>query len=521
MTPWAPQQKLLTGILDAIGRGIGRICGTLPTGGGKTWVITELARSFLERGQRVSVFTNRRLLIEQLVNNFRAAEIDSGTRAAGRVPDLANPCQISSIQTEHARCVKSDRWELHKCHVAIIDEAHLFTNPMAVEIIDRLVDAGAVIVGLTATPLDLAAIYQELVIGGTMSDLRACGAVVPAVTYGCGEPDLKTIGRKQMESLDDLSEPENRKLIMVPGIFARVFDEWKRLNPEGKPTILFAPGVKESIWFAEQFYAQGVPSAHIDGEGVWVNGETKRGTAEVRADVLRGSESGSISVLCNRFVLREGIDAPWLAHGIFATVFGSLQSFLQSGGRLLRIHPDHPVVTIQDHGGNWHRHGSLNADRHWELGDTARCVSGARVERLRAGLPDGDGQAGPREPVRCPQCALILASWECPCGFLIDPRRKSRPVIQADGTLIEMPGDVFVPRRTAMYQNTAQLWAKAYFQARNGKSRQTFAQALAYFCHQHHYYPPLTLPRMPKDPGDLVRAVADVPAERLVGHDKS
>jgi len=88
-------------------------------------------------------------------------------------------------------------------------------------------------------------------------------------------------------------------------------------------------------------------------------------------------------------------------------------------------------------------------------------------------------------------------------------------VIEADGSLIEMPGDIFIPRKTSMRSNTEQLWTKAYFQSRNSKSRQTFAQALAYFYHQHHYYPPTTIARMPIDPGDLARAVADVPKERL------
>ena len=58
-------------------------------------------------------------------------------------------------------------------------------------------------------------------------------------------------------------------------------------------------------------------------------------------------------VLCNRFVC-AGIDAPWLAHGIFATIFTSLQSYLQSGGRLLRSFPGIDAVTIR-HGGNWWR----------------------------------------------------------------------------------------------------------------------------------------------------------------------
>jgi superfamily II DNA or RNA helicase len=504
--------KLLNGILDAVGRGVGRICGTLPTGMGKSWVMVELARRWLDIGKQVCVYTNRRLLIDQLATVVSKSDLDFAVRAAGHEERLQAPLQICSIQTEHARSVRTSKRELHKADLVLVDEGHLFNNKQAGTVFGKHADQGAVVILFTATPLDLDDMVHELVMGGFNSDGRECGALVPALHYAPDEPDLRFIGKQYID--EDLTEEQNRKAIMTHGIFGRVFDNWKRLNPEQKPTILFAPGVAESIYFAEQFHAAGVPSAHIDGEEVWVNGEFKRSDAESRSTLLDSSRSGSNKVLCNRFVLREGIDAPWLAHGIMATVFGSLQSYLQSGGRLLRASPGLDSVVVQDHGGNWHRHGSLNENRIWELGDTARCVSGARTERLRC-APGESGDRSPREPVRCPQCSLILASWKCRCGFTIDYRRKSRPVIQQDGTLIEMRGDIFIPRKTSMRSDTEKLWAKAYFQAKNSKSGQTFAQALGFFFYQHHYYPPLTLHRMPKDPGDLVRAVADVPAEEL------
>lgn len=517
--PWPPQLRLFNGILDAIQRGRTRICGTLPTGGGKSWVICELVKHYLDMGKRTSTYTNRRLLIDQLVKTFNAAEIDHGIRAAGRVPDLDARCQISSIHTEHSRVVKRKQWDLHKADLVVIDESHLFQNPMAKDIKERHLAQGAVVVEITATPLDLERDFcEELVVGGVMSDLRACGACVPAIYYGCSEPDLKHIGKKAIQRLEageDLTERDNAKAIMVPGIFGNVFDEYQRLNPEGRPTILFAPGVGESLMFAEYFHSKGVSSAHIDGEEVWVNGDVQRSRSGNRSAIIEGTRTGSIRILCNRFVLREGIDCPWLQHGIFATVFGSLQSYLQSGGRLLRACAGKSAVTIQDHGGNWHRgFGSLNDDHHWQLGDTAKRISQGRIERLRA-MDRDDGSRPPREPVCCPQCRMILVSWRCPCGFTVDPKKKSRPVIQADGTLIEMPGDVFVPRKTSMRSNTESLWQKVYWQTRNSKSRMTFSQALGYFYYQHHYYPPPTIHKMPKDPADIACAVADVAPEKL------
>lgn len=506
---WPHQQRAVSGCLAAIGRGETRICLTVPTGGGKTRIMTEIAKHFLAMDQRVSVYTLRRLLIEQLSRVLETAGLYHGVRAAGHREEHDEPLQLSSLQTEYRRCVQGGR-PLHRARVVMLDECHLFTARSAEAVIEAHVAAGAVVIGLTATPLDLGDIYDVLIQAGTTSELRGCGALVPATHYGPTEPDLSKIGPTTLG--DDLTEDQNVKAVMAPGIFGHVFDNWQRLNPAQKPTILFAPGVRESIWFAEQFFSKGVPSAHIDGEEVWVNGTVHRSRADHRDDIIRMSETGRIKVLCNRFVLREGIDCPWLGHGIFATVFGSLQSYLQSGGRLLRAHPSLSSVTVQDHGGNWHRHGSLNADRHWHLGDTARIVSGGRAERLR-GMDRDDGSRPPREPVCCPRCRLILNHWRCKCGFVIDPRKKSRPVVMADGRLREVPGDVFVPRETKRYPNTDQQWKKAYYGAKKG--RRTFAQAVGYFFYTHGYYPPPTLPLMPRVPEDYYRCVADVPPERL------
>lgn len=472
----------------------------------------DIADWYLERDKRVSFYTNRKLLAEQMAQNLRKAGVAHGIRAAGHVAEHDEPLQISSIQTEHSRCVKRKTWELHPADLVIVDEAHLFGGKSALEIIYTHLAMGAVVVGLTATPIDLADVYHELVVAGTNSEGRSCGLLLPALHYGPDEPDLKHIGKVALG--EDLSEAQNVKAIMTHGVFGRVYESWKRLNPGQTPTILFAPGVKESVWFAQQFFEQGIPSAHIDGEEVWINGNCQRSNPELRSEILAASRDGRIRVLCNRFVLREGIDAPWLSHGIFATVFGSLQSYLQSGGRLLRYHPGDSRVVIQDHGGNWHRHGSLNADRTWELSDTASIVAGRRTEQLRNSLPDSDGKP-PREPVRCPQCGLILASWKCQCGFRIEPKAKSRPVIQSDGTLKQMRGDIFRPRETKRLPDTAIKWQKCFFRARNSKKKMTFNQAIGLFFHENGYWPPADLRGMPRDRADLFKAVAAVPADKL------
>lgn len=505
--PWPHQTFGIEETLAAIDRGQRRICLTTPTGGGKTYTMTELARRVLEVDRNVVLYSNRKLLIDQTRRVLTAAGLEHGVRAAGHADRRERALQLSSIQTEHSRVMKSKVWDsLHDAALALVDEGHLQTGPSAKAILDAHHAAGAAYVMVTATPLDMGGVCDHLIVAGTTSELRACGALVVCKHYGPDEPDLKCIGKVPAGA--ELTEKQAVKAIMTPTIFARVLDSFQRLNPGHEPTILFAPGVRESIWFAEQFHAAGISAAHIDGEHVWVNGQLYPTSQTAREAILEGSENGNIKVLCNRFVLREGIDAPWLAHGIFATVFGSLQSYLQSGGRLLRAHPALDSVTLQDHGGNWHRHGSLNADREWQLHYTASLVAGLREEALRAKQL--------KEPVRCPQCSMILACATCPCGYTVEGAKKSRPVIQSDGTMKEMHGDIYKPRRISQNPNAEKLWERVYYRAKNSKSRMTFNQAKALFAMENNWgWPSPHLPFMPTSPADLFLPVADVPKERL------
>jgi superfamily II DNA or RNA helicase len=509
MERWPHQIRAFDETLAAIARGERCILVTSPTGGGKSRIICDMIEALTQQGWHAVLYTNRKLLIDQLVGVLDKHGIDHGVRAAEWSDEgWFEPVQISSLPTERSRVLTKQKWQIHgsgrQC-IAIVDEAHLNAGRTARRIFQLHEEAGHARLGFTATPLDLGDIYDRLIVAGTNSELRRCGALVPCLHYGPDEPDLRHIGRIPLGQ--DLTESQNRKIMMTPTIFGRVWTWFDKLNPEHKPTILFAPGVPESIWFAERFVAKGVTVAHIDGKDVWVNGKLYRSSRQARADVLAGSKDGTIKVLCNRFVLREGIDAPWLAHGIFATVFGSLQSYLQSGGRLLRGFPGLESVTLQDHGGNWWRHGSLNADREWRLEDTCTSVAGLREDRLR--------NKKDTEPIRCPQCARILSSLSCQCGWEAKAGRKSRPVVSIDGELIEMHGDIYRPRRIDQRPDAVRTWEKVYYRAKN--AGKTFRQAEALYAKENDWnWPPRTLPLMPIEERDWHRKVKDVPFGRLI-----
>lgn len=514
---WDHQHRGIAELTQRI-RQQARICITSPTGGGKSTIMSQL----IERATRnelpgickvadpfnpspkcrVLLLTHRKQLLTQLSRGLEAAGIDHGIRAAEHEWRPAD-VQLSMVQTEDSRVFKRQSWELHDADLVIVDECHALTGPTVKRMVDHYMERSASLVGFTATPLDLEGIYSELVVAGTNSELRKCGAHVPAYTYGPDEPDTRDL---KPQKTGEYSEGDNVKAIMTPVIFGRVFENWKLLNPHARPALLFGPGVAQSQWFCEQFMKRGVSAAHIDATHIVMDGVQHKKTQELYDELLERSRTGDIKVICNRFVMREGLDMPWLYHGIFATMFG-LSSYLQAGGRILRAHSTLDHVIIQDHGGNWHRHGSLNADREWNLGDTSYKAESERAERIRENREP--------EPIVCPKCSAVrLAGAVCPkCQH--ETTKRSRMVIQRDGEMRELSGKIYRPRVVREKPDTERKWEAVYHRCRKAKSPKTFRQARGLFFRENGYFPPDTIPLMPQSPADWYRRVSDVPMQNL------
>lgn len=512
----------------AVDTGYKRIILQSPTGAGKWRMIEDIIQRLLNDLHQVAVYLNRKILIDQSAKELVSSNIEFGIRAAGHQDEWEQPLQITSIQTQQRRL---ETTPIHNAKVAIFDEAHLMRGKRARAIMKKHIDEGCVILMVTATPLDMQDMADHLIQAGTNSELRKCGALVPFIHYGASEPDFRKI--RKVKPDEELSEAEISKAIMTVNIYGLVFDSWKKHNPEQKATILFAPGVSESIGFAKDFWNRGVSTAHMDGENVWVNGQFEKSSPELREKIFNWLKTGKIQIICSCFVLREGVNLPFVECLILATIISSLKSYIQMGGRGGRACPaiQKESCIIIDHGGHWWRLGSLNIDRKWYLNWTSTAAMAMREEQLRSKkciecrgqLGDGPkcphcGHINEIEPYRCPKCEKILNGRSCGCGFTIPLGRRSRVVVQQDGTMVEHFSDIFTPIHKQITQAEAdeKKWEKAFYQAKNSKSKMTFAQAIAFFAANNGWkWPSENFKLMPKFLADKFRRVADVPRDRL------
>lgn len=535
LTRWPHQERAVRDTLAAIQKGEHRICLSSPTGMGKSLIAEDLIRSFLNDGLSVALYSNRKLLTEQIFNQLKQSGISVGVRAAEfeQYSDPNASVQLCSIQTEHSRVIRRREKSgatgdigritipLARAHRVIIDEAHLQTGDQACTVFNEHRELGATLIGITATPLGVSHVYKKLILAGNNSEGRACGALLPAHMKSCPELDTRKIERVKT---GEYSLADIRKNVWSQAIYGSVHQHLMLYNPDIKPFIIFAPGVEESVGFSDHLRSKGIRCAHIDGGDCYVDGERYKSDREARRQIIDEVRKGTIQGLTNRFVLREAVDIRELYCGVLATPIGSLLSYVQIVGRILRSHPSMDHAMILDHGGNWWRHGSPNADRdrlwmeYFQDPDGERLITDVRMEEIRKNKTE-------EQPVNCPQCGSIQnmpRSGKCySCGLDLRGKR-TRKVIQRDGKLVDVTGLPVSQRRINHTPRMEQAWTKGVFAARkNGEM--TFSQVRGWIASGRMrgfedlagQYPPENIRLSPMNARDWFSPVVDVSMDRL------
>ena len=109
---------------QAIAAGKRRPLLVAPTGAGKTIIFTDIIKQAVAKGHRVMVLAHRREIIAQTALKLSAYGIEYGIIRAGLVMELEHAVQVCSVQTLHARAMRSNKIALPPADLLIVDEAH-------------------------------------------------------------------------------------------------------------------------------------------------------------------------------------------------------------------------------------------------------------------------------------------------------------------------------------------------------------------------------------------------------------
>lgn len=296
---------------------------------------------------------------------------------------------------------------VHNCHHAV--------SRSWSEILAHYRNAGATVIGLTATPeradgRGLDEHFDELHLVATPAELMDAGYLVrPRIFTSEQSPDLKGVSVRG----GDYAPGELARACDRPQLVGDVVAHYQR-HGGGQRAVVFAAGVEHSQHFAEAFRAAGIAAEHLDG---------KTPTDE-RDAILTRLREGTTRVVSNVGVLTEGWDEPLVGCVILARPTKSLGLYLQMAGRGLRPAPGKSAMLL-DHAGCWAAHGAPQDPREWSL----------------AGRSKRGGASGGASPLkRCPECGRMVDRVEpaCPeCGHEWSAA-ECRPLEQVEGELREV-----------------------------------------------------------------------------------
>jgi DNA repair protein RadD len=411
------QAEVINRIKAEVANGSTRICVVAPTGSGKTVVAAVLVAEAVAHGERVVFVAHRRELIEQTSRKLHTVGVDHGIIQAGYPVRPGVSVQVASIQTLHARALRSAKIELPPADLLFVDEAHHVRARTYAGLIEAYPDA--VVIGLTATPCrgdgrGLGNIFQVLVECPSVATLTRAGYLVPVRIFAPVQPDLSGIRIER----GDYVESQLATRMNTDRLVGDIIEHWHRLG-EGRRTVVFTVNVAHSLHIRNEFRRSGVLAEHIDG-----------GTPiKERKTILAGFADGKVDVVCNCAVLTEGWDRPEASCLIMARPTKSLGLYRQMVGRILRPAPGKTDAVIFDHSGAVFQHGFPDDEVVWTLHQDRRAENPAHAAR-------GHHQAPAL--TTCPECfAIRLAGRPCIlCGW--HPVRKPSPVEVADGELGEV-----------------------------------------------------------------------------------
>lgn len=408
------QKDLIARVMAEITAGRRRVLLVAPTGSGKTVTAADIISEYVTNGRRVLVMVHRRELVQQMSAKLHSIGVDHGIIQAGFSPRPGARVQVASVQTLHARAVRSTRSDLPDADLVLVDETHHIRARTYQQIIAEYPDA--VLIGMTATPCrgdgrGLGNMFDAIVEAPSVADLTAAGFLVPTRVYAPTRPDLKGV----KVARGDYVESALAERMDQAELVGDVVTHWLQLA-ERQRTVVFATSVAHSVHLRDQFRAAGVWAEHVDGSTP---------VAE-RDSILANLKAGTVEVVTNCAVLTEGWDQPEVGCLVLARPTKSLALYRQMVGRVLRPSPGKIDALILDHAGAIFEHGFIDEPIVWTLREDRRAESPRQAARSAHRAPAIS---------TCPECkAVRIGGQACSsCGWR--PQPKPEAVKVADGEL--------------------------------------------------------------------------------------
>jgi len=433
ITPHPFQVEAIKALHASAKSGNKKIVLQAATGSGKTVVTAGIIREYVELGKKAVFIAHRWELVKQAADKLERMGVPAGIIMAGEELTDA-PVQVCSKDTLLARAIRTCKMQLPPADLVIVDECHRVGSSEYQRLLAEYPDAQ--IIGPSATPAlpnggGMGAFFDDLVVARSVSKLIEEQYLVPARCFVPHVPNLKGVKVQRGDYVQrQLEERMDR-----PRLVGDIILTWERIagpgkagEPGGRPTLVFASGIRHSMHLRDRYIERGHKAAHVDA---------KTPTDE-RDDIIKRFLSGEITVVTNCAVFTEGTDLPLCSCIVLACPTRSRIKFFQTIGRGMRTWLGKTDMVMLDHAGALNLHGFPDEDIEWSL-DVSRQIQDV-YERAKQ-----EGKV--RAPITCPECYATYAAVSgcCPNCQYVFPQRTPLPQEEKDGRLVEVTRQTDVP----------------------------------------------------------------------------
>ncbi len=336
------QTECITRIYRAISQNRTKVAVSLPTGAGKSIIISKIVSDAANRKRKSLILVHRKPLVKQLASTLESLGIKPHIIASGfKSPNKDSLVTIAMVQT------LDRRKELPQdIGLIILDEAHITTYFKCFErcLNEYLGSVWALskipVIGFSATfwrtnkKEGYCKYFHHKVQGISPRGLINKGFLTPPklLVYD-GVLDSENL---EVDASGDFSLESIRK-VCNEQYMDDVIDKWFTYCKDLK-TILFTSSVPQASYYLSGFRKLGVITETITGTT----------SQKVRDSIFQRFKAGLVQVIINVGVLTEGYDEPSIECVVLARPTKSAALIVQMIGRGLRLYEGKQVATIVD-----------------------------------------------------------------------------------------------------------------------------------------------------------------------------
>jgi superfamily II DNA or RNA helicase len=362
----------------------GSVLYQLPTGGGKSVVITSIVNDY--KTEQILIFAHKRKLLFQLKKHLKSIGITAGILSGDIQENLDSNIIIASIRT----AVNDSRLQFlldRDLKKVIIDEARHSRTPSYDKVLDAIKVSHPVceFIGVDATPYRndkkrLDKHFQHMVVSSeniaTLMEkgfLQKCKAIVsPIDKESLLEQVKSTDNDYQITSLSNYMRQEK--------YLDYVINQYLTYG-EGRPAIVFAVDKAHSRDLKSKFESNGFL------------GKVERIDSDMSETEVQNAfgrfERGESTVLINVEMVTEGVDLPNAGCIIGARPTKSLTLYMQMVGRGMRLDDMFDYFILLDCCGWTADYGTISTPKTWSLNPEIDPNSGRIGNKIFGRRPDG------------------------------------------------------------------------------------------------------------------------------------